>query len=269
MAEGAPPLLVERTEDDIVIVTLNRRQAVNSVSFEMWELFGAALDEIERNTPPRGLVVTGAGGFFCIGGDVKLPPARGEGALSPATRLEMGQRIIARLRKLPVPVISAVEGGAFGIGLALALSADMVFAGEGSQFGAPFIDYGTVPDGGATWLLERQIGRYRTAELIFSGRTIDVAEASSLGLISRATPKGEALSTAVEFLKNVGQGNAHATELAKRLLQGAQEGGIDASHSLELAYCAICQTGEEVARAREAFIAKAQAARAAKAEAKG
>ncbi len=261
---AVPPLLVERTGDDVVVITLNRRHAVNSVSFEMWEMFGAALDTLERETPARGLVLTGAGGFFSIGGDVKLGPARGAGALAPATRLEMGQRIVARLRRLSVPVIAAVEGGAFGIGWSLALAADMVFAADDAQFGAPFIDYGTVPDGGAAWLLERQIGRYRAAELIFSGRTIGAEEAARLGLVSRIVAKGGASDAAVAFLSNMAQGNRQAAELAKRLLHGAQDGGIETSHALELAYCAICQTGEEVARAKAAFIAKAEAARAAK-----
>ncbi|SFR89323.1 enoyl-CoA hydratase/isomerase family protein [Sphingomonas jatrophae] len=266
MVEGAPALLVERDANDIVVVTLNRRQAVNSVSFEMWELFGEALDRLERDTPARGLIVTGAGGFFCIGGDVKLPPARGEGALAPATRLEMGQRIVARLRRLPMPVIAAVEGGAFGIGWSLALACDLVIAADDAKFGAPFIDYGTVPDGGAAWLLERQIGRYRAAELILSGRTIDADEAARLGLVSRIVARGSAVAEATTFLAGVGQGNRHATELAKRLLNGAQESSLEASHALELAYCAICQTGEEVVRARELFVTKAAAARATKAK---
>ncbi|TVV77271.1 enoyl-CoA hydratase/isomerase family protein [Sphingomonas solaris] len=260
------PLLFERTADDVAIVTLNRRHAVNSVSFEMWEAFATALDTLERETPARGLVVTGAGGFFCIGGDVKLPPARGEGALAPAQRLEMGQRIVARLRRLPMPVIAAVEGGAYGIGWALALSADLVFAAGDAKFGAPFIDYGTVPDGGAAWLLERQLGRYRAAELILSGRTIAADEAERMGLVSRIVAKGTALGEATAFLGATGKGNRKATELAKRLIHGAQESSLEGSHALELAYCAICQTGDEVARARDAFIAQAKARRAPAAE---
>lgn len=262
-APPQPPLLIERRDDDVVVITLNRRQAVNSVSFEMWDLFSAALDRLERETPARGLVLTGAGGFFCIGGDVKTGPARGDGALAPATRLEMGQRLIARIRRLPMPVVAAVEGGAFGIGWALAMACDLIFAARDAKFGAPFIDFGTVPDGGAAWLMERQIGRYRAAELILSGRTIDVAEADRLGLVSRVVEKGTALNEAIGFLAAMGQGNRKAVELAKRLLHGAQESGLEASHALELAYCAICQTGDEVARAKAAFIAKAEAARAA------
>lgn len=249
----ATPLLIDRRDDDIVVLTINRRHAVNSVSFELWEHFSAALDAIERDTPVRGLVLTGAGGFFSIGGDVRLPPARGDGALAPAARLELGQRIITRLRRLPVPVIAAVEGGAYGMGWGLALSADLLFAAEDASFGAPFIDYGTVPDGGAAWLLERQVGRLRAAELIFSGRSIGAKEALSLGLASRLCPPGQALSDALAFAAEIGKGNRQAAELAKRLLQQASESNLESNFALELAFCAICQTGDEVVRAREAF----------------
>jgi enoyl-CoA hydratase/carnithine racemase len=263
--ENAPPLLVERHPGDVVMLTLNRRHALNSVSFELWESFAAALDEIERDTPVRGLVLTGAGGFFSTGGDVKLPPARGAGALAPAARLELGQRIIARLRRLPVPVIAAVEGGAYGMGWGLALAADLIFAAEDAKFGAPFLDYGTVPDGGTAWFLERQVGRLRAAELIFSGRSIDAPEALALGLASRLCPRGETAAAALAFAAHIGKGNRQAAELAKRLLQQASETSLDASLALELAHCAICQSGEEAARAREQFKARAAARNAAKA----
>lgn len=267
-SQDSRPLLVERHAGDILLLLMNRRQALNTVSFELWDAFSAALDEVEGGTPPRALVITGAGGFFSAGGDVKLPPARGEGALAPAARLEMGQRIIARLRRLPVPVIAAVEGGAFGFGWALALSADLIFAARDSNFGAPFLQYGTVPDGGAAWFLERQIGRLRAAELIFSGRTITAPEAHGLGLVSRLTEPGLAVAAALEFAAAIGHGNRQASELAKRLLQGASELSLEASHAQELAYCAICQAGEEAARAREEFRRRAAERAAAKSSGK-
>ena len=268
MTDRAPgsqdPLLVERREGDILLLLINRRQALNAVSFELWDAFSLALDEVERATPPRALVVAGAGDFFCTGGDVKLPPARGEGALAPAARLELGQRIIARLRRLPVPVIAAVEGGAYGFGWGLALAADLVFAAENAKFGAPFLQFGTVPDGGTTWFLERQIGRLRAAELVFSGRTIGAPEAHGLGLVSRLTAPGEAVAAAIEFAATIGHGNRQSAELAKRLLQGASEMSLEASHAQELAYCAIAQVGEEAARARDEFRRRAEERRAAK-----
>src|SRR5689334_18264656 len=117
--EAEAALLVEAPETDIWRVTLNRPRSKNAVSFEMWAGFAALLDRLETDTPARALIIQGADNFFSIGGDVKVPPARGQGALAPAARLEQGQRIIARLRALPVPVIAAVEGGAYGIGLSL------------------------------------------------------------------------------------------------------------------------------------------------------
>lgn len=253
-------LRVETPHEGVLLVTLNRPEARNSVSFEMWESFSALLDRIECETPARALVLTGAGGTFSTGGDMKIPPARGEGALSPATRLEWGQRITARLRRLPVPVIAAVEGGAWGMGWSLVLACDLVFTAENARFGAPFVNFGLAPDGGSCWLLARQLGRRRAAELVFSGRDVDAAEALSLGLVSRICPAGATVEAALGFARGLGNGNRHAVELTKRLLHAAEDGGsLEANHSLELAYCAILQRGEELQRARDAFAARSAA----------
>lgn len=254
---GTDQLRVESPHQDILVATLNRPEARNAVSFEMWQGFSALLDRLERDTPVRALVLAGAGGRFSNGGDLKIPPARGEGALGAAARLEWGQRIIARLQRLPIPVIAAVEGGAYGMGWSLALACDLVFAAEDAAFGAPFVDFGLAPDGGACWFLGRQLGRRRAAELVFTGRSIDAAEALALGLVSRTCPPGAAVETAVAFARRLGKGNRQAVELTKRLLHGSEGGTLEASHALELAYCAILQRGDELQRAREAFAARA------------
>lgn len=253
-------LTVETPHPGVLLVTLNRPEARNSVSFEMWQSFSALLDRIEHETPPRALVLTGTGNTFSTGGDMKIPPARGEGALSSATRLEWGQRVIARLRRLPVPVIAAIEGGAWGMGWSLALACDMLFAAENARFGAPFVHYGLTPDGGSCWFLARQLGRRRAAELVFSGRDIDATEALSMGLASRICPTGTTVEAALEFARGIGKGNRHSVELTKRLLHTSEDGAsLEASHALELAYCAILQGGEELQRARDAFAAKSAA----------
>jgi enoyl-CoA hydratase/carnithine racemase len=239
-AVEAPELLVEERDDGIVLITLNRPRARNTVSFPMWERFSAALDRLENNTPARALVLCGADGHFSNGGDVKLPPARGEGTLALAARLEMGQRIINRLRALPMPVIAAIEGG-------------------------PFIQFGLVPDGGAAWFLTQRIGRARAAEIIFSGRTIEATEAFSLGLVSRTVPSGTAVAEALSFASAIGDGNRHAVELSKRLLHQSETGDLTGNNALELVYCHVCQAGEEVPRAREKFKAQAAARTVAKA----
>lgn len=261
---GTARLLAESRPDGVLHVTLNRPEARNAVSFEMWEGFSSLLDQVERETPPRAIVLTGAGDYFSFGGDLKVPPNRGEGALATAARLEWGQRIITRLRRLPVPVIAAVEGGAYGIGWSLVLACDMVFAADNAAFGAPFVNYGLTPDGGAAWFLTQQLGRYRAAELIFSARSMPVAEAASVGLVSRICPAGTVAAEALAFAAGIGQGNRHAVELTKRLLHGAQTGDLETSHAMELVYCARLQDGPELRQAREAFAAKRAAANAAK-----
>lgn len=250
---GKPRLVTERREGDVVLVTLDRPEAKNAVSFEMWRAFAELLDTLDHETPARALVIHGADGFFSVGGDLRIPPAHGEGALSLATRLEWGQRVIARLRRLPIPVIAAVEGGAYGVGWSLALACDMVFASSSAKFGAPFVDFGLVPDGGSAWFLTRQLGRQRAADLMFSGRTVDAAEALALGLVARLADPGTAVEAALAFAATIGKGNRHAVELTKRLLHTADGSDLESAHALELAYCAILQDGDELARAREAF----------------
>lgn len=265
-AGTAPELLLDMRGDGVAVITLNRPRAKNTVSFAMWEQFSAALDRLENDTPARMLVLCGAEGYFSNGGDVKLPPARGEGALALATRLEMGQRIIRRLRALPIPTVAAVEGGAFGVSWSLAMACDMIFSAADAKFGAPFLEFGLVPDGGAAWFLTRQLGRARAAEIIFSGRTLDADEALAVGLISRIVAPGTAVDEALTLGAGIGDGNAHAVELTKRLLTQAEQGDLAATHALELVYCHSCQAGEEVPRAREKFRVRAAARAAAKAK---
>lgn len=252
-------LLVDRLDDDIVVVTLNRPQAKNTVSFGMWEAFAALLTEIEGGTPPRALVIKGAGGYFSSGGDVKNPPARGEGALNLAARLELGQRCIRRLAALPVPTIAAVEVGAWGVSWGLALACDVLIAGEGASFGAPFLKFGLAPDGGVAWFLTRQIGRRRASEIVYSGRAVPAAEALSLGLVSRLVADGRVVDEALEFARGIGGGNRHASELTKRLIHASEDSGLETALGLELAYCHQLQSGDEARRAREGFIARAAA----------
>lgn len=264
----APELLVEDRDDGVVLITLNRPRARNTVSFAMWEQFAAALDRLEHATPPRAIVLCGAENHFSNGGDVKVGPSRGDGALALAARLEMGQRMVNRLRAFPAPVIAAIEGGAYGVGWSLAMACDILIAADDARFGAPFLQFGLVPDGGSAWFLTQRIGRAKAAEIIFSGRTLDAAEALSLGLLSRLVPAGTAVDAALALASAIGDGNRHAVELTKRLLHHSETGDIAGSHALELAYCHICQAGEEVPRARERFTAQAAARAAAKAAAR-
>ncbi len=252
-------LLVDWRDDGIVVATLNRPRARNTVSFDMWAAFGDLLSELEADTPARALILQGAENYFSSGGDVKIPPARGEGALRLGKRLEIGQRVLSRLQALPVPTIAAVETGAWGVAWGMTLCCDMVFAGESAQFGAPFVNLGIVPDGGIAWHLTRRLGRGRAADILLSCRALGTTEARELGLVTHVVPDGQSLEAALTYADNLGEGNRQAVEIAKRLIHEAETCSLDAALALELAYCHITQGGDELARAREAFLARSQA----------
>lgn len=259
MTGESQDLLVERRADGIVLVTLNRPRAKNTVSFGMWEALADLLTELEGASPARAVVICGADGYFSSGGDVKNPPARGEGALNLAARLELGQRAIRRLAALPIPTIAAVEGGAWGVSWGLALACDVLIAGASASFGAPFLKFGLVPDGGVSWYLTREVGRRIASEIIYSGRAVPVDEAARLGLVSRTVPDGSALAEALSFAAAMGDGNRQATELTKRLIHASESASLENAHALELVYCHQLQSGDEAIRAREAFSARSAA----------
>lgn len=255
---GTEDLIAEKLEGDVLLLTMNRPSSNNAVSFDMWRGFDEVLRQIEHDTPIRALVLKGSKNLFSTGGDMKIPPSGGNGALSPAQRLEWGQRIIARLRVVPVPVIAAVERGAYGVGWSIAMACDLIFVSRKAKFGAPFVDFGLAPDGGSAWFLNKLAGRYRAAELLFAGRTIDADEAYELGLVSRLCDAETVIEDAVAFAQEIGKGNRQAVELTKRLLSLADHGDLSASHALELAYCAILQKGDELQRAKAAFATRSK-----------
>lgn len=250
--EGTGDVLLERLEHDVVRIVINRPNVRNALSFAVWEGIAAALDQIEQETPPRAVIICGAEGYFSAGGDIKVAPARGDGALHRAARVEMAQRVIHRLRAFPAPTFAAVEGGAIGLGWSLALACDMIIAADNVRFQAPFANMGIVPDGGLIWFLIQRLGRYRASEILFSGRVVDAAEAHAAGLTTRLVQPGRTVEIALEMAATLGSGNRRALELIKRLVHQAETSDLSDVNVTELAYCQISQGGDEIIRSRHA-----------------
>ena len=240
---------VETPCEGIWVVTLNRPKARNAVSFELWNELNKVLHKAET-VMPRAIILTGAGKIFCAGGDIKTPPARGDSAMSAGARLELGQRVMARLRNLPIPVIAAVEGGAYGIGWSLALACDMIISSRSAKYCAPFLGLGLVPDGGFVWTLRKQLGVLRASEILYSERIVTAEEALSLGLVSRTVDMGTSVDEAVNFADQIGKGNRHCVELTKRLLIAAETTDLQSFTHIELGFGVLCQNGDEVAALR-------------------
>jgi enoyl-CoA hydratase/carnithine racemase len=247
------PLIVERHSAHVATITINRPAARNALSFEFWEHMLVAIADLSNDADLRALVLTGAGGYFSAGGDLKVPPARGAHATAPVARLELAHRALAGLREMRVPIIAAVERGAAGLGWSLALACDMIVATSDTTFAAPFVARGVVPDGGTGWFLVRRLGRYRTAELLFGGASLSAQEAHQLGLVNRVVDPGTALAAALDWAAALPTSSPHAVELTKRLLGEAERSDFAGYLNAEMLTGTLTQLGPEAARARENF----------------
>jgi enoyl-CoA hydratase/carnithine racemase len=186
---GYETIIVERG-GAVATVTLNRPEARNALDFAMRGELLAALDEIEASPTTRVVILTGAGGHFCAGGDVKTMRRR-HTAAEGRGRVELLNRAVLRLVNFPLPTIAMVDGYAVGAGSNLALCCDLIVASDRAKFGELFCKIGLAVDGGGTWLLPRLVGMARAKELVFTGDIFDAAEALRIGLVNRVVPATE------------------------------------------------------------------------------
>jgi 2-(1,2-epoxy-1,2-dihydrophenyl)acetyl-CoA isomerase len=187
---GYQSLLVDRV-DGIATLTMNRPEARNALDIRMREELVEALDEIERDPAVRAVILTGAGGHFSAGGDVKTMAARRHTAAEGRERVELLNRFVLRLFNFPKPTIAMVDGFAVGAGCNIALGCDMIVASDRAKFGEVFLKIGLVPDGGGTWLLQRLVGLAKAKEMVLTAEIIDAVEALRIGLVNRVVPAAE------------------------------------------------------------------------------
>ncbi len=168
--------------DQVATITLNKPERLNAASLEMAdELF----DALDRLGDARALLITGAGRAFCSGADLQ---SKAQSTLTGGKRSFMAltrhyNPLMQKLAHLPIPVVTAVNGPAAGIGCSIALAGDFVLAGQSGYFLQAFVNIGLVPDGGASWMLTRLVGKARATEMMMLGEKIPAAKAESWGLI--------------------------------------------------------------------------------------
>ena len=195
---GYSTILVDRT-DGVATITLNRPEARNALDLVMRRELLSVLDELDADAACRVVVLTGAGGHFSAGGDVKTMAARRHTAAEGRARVESLNRFVVRLFEFPKPTIAMVDGFAVGAGCNIALGCDILIASDRARFGEVFARIGLVPDGGGTWLLPRLVGLAKAKELVFSADIIDAAEALRIGLVNRVVPAAELETTTRAF----------------------------------------------------------------------
>jgi 2-(1,2-epoxy-1,2-dihydrophenyl)acetyl-CoA isomerase len=225
-------LIVER-RGPVATITLNRPEVRNALDIAMRQELVAALDEIEGDAGARALVLTGAGGHFCAGGDVNTMRERRFSADEGRARVELLNRFIVRLVNFPCPTLAMVEGYAVGAGCNLALACDLVMASETAKFGELFGKIGLVPDGGGTYLLSRLVGLARAKELIFTADVIDAGQALRLGMINRVVPATELVAATRALAERIAAGPPLALRLAKELVNRAAASDLETALNLE------------------------------------
>lgn len=209
----------------ICVLTLNRPDALNALGEPGdGDAIAAVCDEVNRDPSVRCAILTGAGKAFSAGGNVKaMRDRQGAFAGSPYQVREGYRTNIHRLVNaiwgLEVPVVSAVNGAAIGLGCDVACFGDIRIASDRARFGVTFLKLGIIPGDGGAWLLPRLIGSARASELLFTGRVIDATTALDWGLVSHVVTAGALMPTAMELAEEIAQQPPQTLRVAKQLMR--------------------------------------------------
>jgi enoyl-CoA hydratase len=247
---------LDRPHPEVVVITLARPERLNALSFELVDELHAALDDVDRDNSCRVVVLTGAGRGFCSGLDLKdiNPSSRSAGLSGPAAGMRSQAHIAAlvpHLRAIQQPVIAAINGAAYGGGLALACGCDIRVAAESARLCVQFIRVGLGGcDIGISYTLPRLIGVSRAHDLILTSRVVDAAEAERIGLVSRVVPDGEALGAALEIADTLCGYSEFGLTMTKEVMWANVDApNIESAIDLENRTQILASTTGDVARA--------------------
>jgi enoyl-CoA hydratase len=246
----------------VAMIRLNRPERMNAMSFDVMVPFREAMESVGRDNQIRVCVITGVDRGFCSGADLEdsgVPPnIDGLGLSGIALRaMEYLSDLILAMRAMPQPVIAAVNGAAVGGGMCLTLGADIRYAAESAYFRAAGINNGlTATELGVSFLLPRAIGSSRAFEILLSGRTVEAAEAERIGLVSRAVPDDELLSTCFDLAERIAAYSRVGVQLTKQVLwsgleTASLEAAINHENRSQLHVRLTTKNFEEAIRARK------------------
>ena len=198
----------------VTVITLSDPATMNAAGVDMAaELLHAFKHAVASDTPARAILLTGEGRGFCSGANLSAGPAGrsadGDGKPDAGGALEtLYNPLVTFIRDSPVPIVTAVNGAAAGVGCSLALLGDLIVAAESAYFLQAFRRIGLVPDGGSTYLLPRMIGRARAMEMALLGERIPAAQALEWGLVNRVVPDADLMTKAKGLAQALATGPA-------------------------------------------------------------
>jgi enoyl-CoA hydratase/carnithine racemase len=252
-----------QVEGKVATVTLNRPERKNPLTFDSYAELRDLFRQLHYAQDVKSVVVTGAGGNFCSGGDVHeiigplvaLQKADDMGGLLEFTR--MTGDLVKAMRSCPQPIVAAVDGICAGAGAIIAMASDLRLGTAASKVAFLFVRVGLAgADMGACNILPRLIGAGRAAELLYTGRAMDGAEAERWGFYNRLCESDKVLGEAQALAKSLADGPTFAHAMTKKCIHQEWSMGIDESIEAEAQAQAICMQTKDYERAYNAFVAK-------------
>ncbi|PPE74507.1 2-(1,2-epoxy-1,2-dihydrophenyl)acetyl-CoA isomerase [Solimonas fluminis] len=253
--------LLYRIEQGIAVISFNRPKALNAMTLELMEELGQAFDAAAADAAVRAIVLTGEGRGFSTGADLAAtsdkPPLDLQGRLDLGFVLDRYYNpLILKMRELPKPIISAVNGIAAGAGANLALMADLTVAARSASFLQAFVNVGLIPDAGGTWILPRAIGPQRAMGLALMGEKLSAEQAKEWGLIWSVVDDEQLMPTVLAMAKRLAEGPAVAIERIKRAIHAAAANELDKQLDLESDLQRDCGQSQDFMEGAMAFVQK-------------
>ncbi len=219
----------------VAVLTMNHPEVMNAASVKMVHGMIAAIDYIEKpDSGFRAIVLTGEGRGFCSGANLSEVPEEGASPRGVGSALETAYHpFLRRLRDLKMPLVTAVNGAAAGVGMSIALMGDIILAARTAYFLQAFARIGLIPDGGSTWLLPRLVGLARAKELSMLAEKLPAETALSWGLINRVYDEGALMDEALALARKLSEGPTQSLGAIRKLYWESPNNSFEVQIDLE------------------------------------
>lgn len=251
------PAISVEVRDGVATLTLNRPDKRNAIGPEMSAALAQAAERCSADPAIRCVLLTGAGSFFSVGGDVDLFSQAGDDAAAIVGDLAASFHAgVLRLATMPKPLVTAINGPAAGAGLSLAMLGDLAIAAQSAQFAVAYTAIGLTPDGGASWMLPRLVGLRRAQEMVLTNRRVGAEEAASIGLVTRTVPDTDLMAEAQDCARRLAIGAVGALATCRRLLLDGATHSLAEQLQKEAAAIAAASGSPEGREGISAFLEK-------------
>jgi enoyl-CoA hydratase/carnithine racemase len=217
-----PAQLLSHRVDSTLVLTISNPEARNALHPDIYAASQQALDQAAADDSVRAVIITGADGIFCAGGNLnRLLGNRSQPQEVQAASIALLNGWVESLHAFPKPIIAAVEGAAAGAGFSVVLACDFVVAASNAKFVMAYVSVGLTPDGGGSYEIARALPRPLASELMMEGKPVDAARLAQFGLVNRVTEPGQAMDEALRLAAGLARQSPHAVGRIKDLINHA------------------------------------------------